>query len=270
MQDELPTNHLLSIQKEMILLKMSAKTSQTVTFLKHPTMFERGCNFPIVRRVTLRRSGKFTVDAMYDESAVESYGYPKGASKAIAQFNINAPADTDCKIRVNVKQDIHGSLTLSSAQMVEEIIEEEPPAPAEEGVETKAAEGDETKVAVDDTPKETVAKKPKLKKTNLEFSIVRPLDWTDAELQKEIEVEVDMSNGDRVVKETADARNELESYIYDMRDKIISESQLASYCTEAEKTTFLPSSNHMKIGCTKMGCSVTLLRIVSTKPAHLQ
>ena len=201
-------------------------------------MFERGCNFPIVRRVTLRRSGKFTVDAMYDESAVESYGYPKGASKAIAQFNINAPADTDCKIRVNVKQDIHGSLTLSSAQMVEEIIEEEPPAPAEEGVETKAAEGDETKVAVDDTPKETVAKKPKLKKTNLEFSIVRPLDWTDAELQKEIEVEVDMSNADRVVKETADARNELESYIYDMRDKIISESQLASYCTEAEKTTF--------------------------------
>ena len=79
-----------------------------------------------------------------------------------------------------------------------------------------------------------------------------------------------MSNADRVVKETADARNELESYIYDMRDKIISESQLASYCTEAEKTTFLPSSNHMKIGCTKMGCSVTLLRIVSTKPAHLQ
>ena len=201
-------------------------------------MFERGCNFPIVRRVTLRRSGKFTVDAMYDESAVESYGYPKGASMAIAQFNINAPADTDCKIRVNVKQDIHGSLTLSSAQMVEEIIEEEPPAPAEEGVETKAAEGDETKVAVDDTPKETVAKKPKLKKTNLEFSIVRPLDWTDAELQKEIEVEVDMSNADRVVKETADARNELESYIYDMRDKIISESQLASYCTEAEKTAF--------------------------------
>ena len=120
-QDELPTNHLLSIQKEMILLKMSAKTSQTVTFLKHPTMFERGCNFPIVRRVTLRRSGKFTVDAH---------------------------ADIDYKIRVNAKQDIHGSLTLSPAQMVEEIIEEEPAAPGER--QTKAAEGDETKVAVDE------------------------------------------------------------------------------------------------------------------------
>jgi heat shock protein 4 len=191
-------------------------------------MFERGCNFPIVRRVTLRRSGKFIVDAMYDDSA-ESFLFPKGASKSIASFHINAPADTDCKIRVNVKQDIHGSLTLSSAQMVEEIIEEEP---AKE--EEAKSEGGEAKA--DDKPKE--AKKPKLKKTNLEFSITRPLDWTQAELQKEIEVEVDMSNADRIVRETSDARNELESYIYDMRDKIISESQLASYCTEAERSAF--------------------------------
>lgn len=195
-------------------------------------MFERGCNFPIVRRVTLRRSGKFTVDAMYDESS-EQYQFPKGTSKGIASFHINAPPDTDCKIRVNVKQDVHGSLTLSSAQMVEEIFEEQP---AEEAVEAKAAgEGEEPKVAVEEKPKD---KKTKLKKTNLEFSVVRPLDWTETEIQKEIEVEVAMANADRVVRETSDARNELESYIYDMRDKIVSESQLASYCTEAEKAAF--------------------------------
>lgn len=204
-------------------------------------MFERGCNFPIVRRVTLRRSGKFTVDAMYDDSA-DSYQFPEGASKAIAAFHINAPADTDCKIRVNVKQDIHGSLTLSSAQMVEEIIEEEP---ADQGVEAKAAEGDgEAKVVADDKPKDKA--KPKLKKTNLEFSIARPLDWTEAEVQKEIEVEVDMANGDRIVRETSDARNELESYIYDLRDKIISESQLAQYCTEAVRTAFSSALESME------------------------
>ena len=91
--------------------------------------------------------------------------------------------------------------------MVEEIIEEEPA--AEEGAEAKVAEeGGEAKG--EDKPKE--AKKAKLKKTNLEFSIVRPLDWTEAELQKEIEVEVEMANADRIVRETADARNELESY----------------------------------------------------------
>lgn len=195
-------------------------------------MFERGCNFPIVRRVTLRRSGMFTVDAMYDDSA-DQYQFPNGSRKAIASFNINAPADTDCKIRVNVKQDIHGSLTLSSAQMVEEIVEDEP---AEEGAEAKSNEGGcENKAAVDEKPKE---KKTKLKKTNLEFSIVRPLDWTEAEIQKEVEIEVAMANADRIVRETSDARNELESYIYDKRDKIISESQLAPFCTESEKAAF--------------------------------
>lgn len=186
-------------------------------------MFERGCNFPIVRRVTLKKNGKFTVSASYDDSS-DKFQYPTGVGKHIATFHINAPVDSDAKIRVNVKQDIHGSLTLSSAQMVEEI--PEPEANAEEGVEVKADE------------KKEEAKKPKLKKTNLEFSISRPLDWTQAEVQREIEVEVDMSNADRVLRETSDARNELESYIYDMRDKIVSESQLASFCTEDEKSAF--------------------------------
>lgn len=195
-------------------------------------MFERGCNFPIVRRVTLKKSGKFTVNASYDDSS-DKFQYPAGVGKHIATFHINAPAGSDAKIRVNVKQDIHGSLTLSSAQMVEEIPEPEA-APAEEGTEVKAEEGAEAKV---DEKKEEV-KKPKLKKTNLEFSISRPLDWTETEVQREIEVEVDMSNADRVIRETADARNELESYIYDMRDKIVSESQLASFCTEDEKSAF--------------------------------
>jgi heat shock protein 4 len=152
-------------------------------------MFERGCNFPIVRRVTLKRSGKFTVDAMYDDSAMD-FQYPEGASKSIATFTINAPADADCKIRVNVKQDIHGSLTLSSAQMVEEIEEEKT-----EGGEGGAGEEGKEKAAADAEPK-----KPKMKKTNLEFTVTRPLEWTEAEIQREIEVEVAMANADRVIR----------------------------------------------------------------------
>lgn len=218
-------------------------SDRTPTPTNQVVMFERGCNFPIVRRVTLRRSGKFVVDAMYDDAA-EQYSFPKGSSKAIASFHIKAPDNVDCKIRVNVKQDIHGSLTLSSAQMVEEVAEEEQPAAAagEGGAEgeAKAAEDGNNGEAAAAAPaaENNTPKKPKLKKTNLEFSIVRPLDWSESEVQKEIEVEVEMSNADRVVRETSDARNELESYIYDMRDKIVSDSQLAPFCTENERSTF--------------------------------
>lgn len=110
--------------------------------------------------------------------------------------------------------------------MVEEIIEEEPES-AEKDEEVKDGE---TKDA------EKPEKKKKIKKTLLEFTESRPIEWTKADIEKAFEAEVAMTNADRIIRETADMRNELESYIYDMRDKIISE--LATYLTEDEKSTF--------------------------------
>jgi heat shock protein 4 len=182
-------------------------------------MFDRGLNFPIVRRVTLRRTGKFVVSASYADTALD-FGLVEGATREIANFNIEAPPGEEKKIRVNVKQDIHGIINLSSAQMVEEVDEEETP-------ENKEAE-----------PKEGEEKKKKLKRTNLEYTVVRPLDWSKEEIVKANEGEVGMANTDRIVSETADMRNELESYIYDMRDKIITDSQLGPYITEDEKNKF--------------------------------
>ena len=182
-------------------------------------MFDRGLNFPIVRRVTLRRNGEFIVTAAYADSGAQ-FGLAEGGQKEIAAFRIKAPPGDDKKVRVNVKQDIHGIINLSSAQMVEEI-EGEDEAMKEEG-----KEGEEPK------------KKKTIKKTNLEFSVSRPLNWTKAEIEAAYEKEVAMANADRIHRETADKRNELESYIYDMRDKIISDSHLAPYATDDEKETF--------------------------------
>jgi heat shock 70kDa protein 4 len=176
-------------------------------------MFDRGLNFPIVRRVTLRRAGQFIVHALYDDAA-QKYGVPKSAA-GIAEFDINMPPGDEKKVRVNVKEDIHGIIHLSSSQMVEELEETEEGATGEDGEARK-----------------------KIKKTNLDCTTRRPLDWTKEEIVKAHEEEVAMANADRIVRETADLRNELESYIYDMRDKIQSDSQLGLYGTEAEKTAF--------------------------------
>lgn len=191
-------------------------------------MFDRGSNFNCVRRVTLRRSGEFMVSASYDESS-SNYDFPEGVNKDIVVFKIKAPKGDENKIRVNVKQDINGCILLSSAQMVEEVIEED----AEMEKEEDAKEGEEAKEG-----EAKPEKKKKIKKTNLEFSESRLLDWTKAELDKAFETEVSMSNVDRIVRETAEMRNELETYIYDMRDKIISESYLAPFASEEEKNKF--------------------------------
>mmetsp|Transcript_2124 Transcript_2124/g.2404 ORF Transcript_2124/g.2404 Transcript_2124/m.2404 type:complete len:809 (+) Transcript_2124:49-2475(+) len=193
-------------------------------------MFDRGSNFNVVRRVTLRRSGEFIVQASYDDSA-SKYGYPEGISKDIVAFKIKAiKGSDDSKIRVNVKQDIHGKILLSSAQMVEEIVEE---AKDEEMKDAEPKEGEEAKK--EDAKPE---KKKKVVKTNLEYKEIRSLEWTESELVAYNEKEVSMSNIDRIVKETSDMRNELESYVYSMRDKIISDRDLASYGTDEEKSEF--------------------------------
>lgn len=186
-------------------------------------MFDRGLNFPIVRRVTLRRSGDFNVTSSYDESALQ-YGLPAEATKDIASFSIKLAADGEKKVRVNVKQDIHGIVHLSSAQMVEEIEEED------EAIEVEMKEGGQEE--------QKQEKKKKIKKTNLEFSQKRPLDWSKEHINKAYEAEVAMANVDRVFRETSDMRNELESYIYDMRDKISSSSHLGDFATDDEKDAF--------------------------------
>merc|ERR1712038_1122245 len=198
-------------------------------------MFDRNSNFNIVRRVTLRRPGEFIVTASYDDKVVEKYGFPEGAGQGIVQFKIKAPEGGDNKVRVNVKQDINGSILLSSAQMIEEIVEEVPveekPSEAKEGEADAPAEESKKE-------EQKVEKKKKTKKTNLEFTETRPLEWTKTELDSFFEKEVAMANVDRVVIETSNMRNELETYVYDMRDKIISENQLKPYATDDERATF--------------------------------
>merc|ERR1712176_1496143 len=111
---------------------------------------------------------------------------------------------------------------------VEEIEEEEAP-PKEE--EKAAEEGKEAE--------QPAEKKKKVKRTNLEYTGSKPLEWTDAEISKFTATETAMRTTDRIVQETSDMRNDLESYIYDMRDKISMDSNLGAYATQAEKDAFM-------------------------------
>ena len=124
--------------------------------------------------------------------------------------------------------------TLSSAQLVEEIMVE--PDKANDGETentTNPTENGEEKISGQEA-----APKKKTKKTNLEFSISRAVQWMKPEIDAAFEVEGSMSNADRIVQETSDKRNELESYLFDMRDKIYSYGSLFAYCNEEEKKKF--------------------------------
>jgi len=229
-------------------------------------MFNPESNQPCVRRVTLRRAGEFEVKASYEGATGDDF--PEGIKTDICSFKIKAPEGADNKIRVNVKQDIHGTILLSSAQMVEEYFEED--VKMDEAKETKedAAATDLKKDETDkkqeadkkkDTDKKNdegkeaeatdpkpVEKKKKIKKTNLEFSESRELAWSEDSINKAHEVEVAMSNIDRIFVETGQLRNDLESYIYDIRDKVSSSSGLGTYASDADKATFTSALEKME------------------------
>jgi heat shock protein 4 len=112
-------------------------------------------------------------------------------------------------------------------------------------------------------------KKKKVKRTNLEYSVNKPLDWSKAELDKYNETEVAMGNQDRIVKETADMRNELETYIYNMRDKIESESQLGAYANQQDKDAFVKKNEEMETWLYEEGFDATK-NVYAAKLAELK
>jgi len=227
-------------------------------------IFDRGSNFNVVKRVTLRRSGTFTIKGSYvpaDEAQKAVLGEGNEMPLDICEFKVEATkSDPPNRVRINVKQDISGILTLSSAQVMEELPPEpaEPPKAPEESekkdgeAETKAADGDtESKDAAeskdddaakndsemkDEAAANPVAPKKKYKKCNVPFSVNTFMRFSKVQLDTVVENEVAMANADRVAQETSDKRNELESYLYAMRDKIIGE--LKDYCDEADATKF--------------------------------
>jgi len=228
-------------------------------------MFDPSSNQPCVRRVTLTRAGEFEVTASYEGNAEE--GFPEGIKKEICSFKIKAPEGAENKVRVNVKQDIHGSILLSSAQMVEQITEEdekkEESKDTEEGPEKKEGEKKEGEKKVEKkkedegTDPKPAEKKKKIKKTNLEFSEMRDLDWSEASINQAHEVEVSMSNVDRIFIETGKLRNDLESYIYDYRDKVSSSSGLGMYANEKDRAAFTSALEKMENWLYEDGYDVT-------------
>ena len=138
--------------------------------------------------------------------------------------------------------------TLSSAQLVEEIMVE--PDKANDGETentTNPTENGEEKISGQEA-----APKKKTKKTNLEFSISRAVQWMKPEIDAAFEVEGSMSNADRIVQETSDKRNELESYLFDMRDKIYSYGSLLLIVMKRKRKSFPRLLKPLKIGYKRM------------------
>lgn len=199
-------------------------------------MFKKNDETPKIRRVTFKRADPFTITARYDDAAAADL--PPGVDHFIGTFTVQPAESEACvpNIRVNIKHDQHGLLKCVSAQQMEEIKEEnkdEAPAEGKDG-EDKDAEG-KAEPPTEGKDAEGAAEPPKKKRyRKVPVSVGATLPgMVVEELTAARETEAAMAAQDKLIEETNDAKNEVETHIYATRDKMFEE--FAPFCTDAEK-----------------------------------
>lgn len=207
---------------------VSSTATSAVVFKKHEAS-------PNAKKVTFRRSEPFSVTAAYDDAALPDL--PPNSNPTIRNFRVEVPSDlppseSTPKIRVHVKHTLHGMVAVSSAQLMEEIKEAEPTAPAPEG-EAAGGEEKETKEGEAKDGAEEPPKKKRFKKVDLAVT-ASEVGMSAARLQSATELEVKMAHQDKVIEETNAAKNEVEAYVYSQRDALVGD--LKPFCTDEEKS----------------------------------
>jgi len=213
-------------------------------------IMQEGDETPKTRRVTFRRRESFDIVASYADESV----LPYGASKEVATFRVSAPpnakdVDEAPKIRVNFRHNINGVFEMLSAQYLEAVEPKpEPPKSADESKgkaaedSTPAADGNEEKAAGknEEAPApEKEPEKPK-KKTykRIELNIIS--DYSGGLKADQIQScktrEQTYSEADTILEQTSAVRNELETYIYSIRDRI--DGALRDFVTDEERESF--------------------------------
>ncbi|KAK9955904.1 hypothetical protein ABG768_015746 [Culter alburnus] len=231
-------------------------------------VFPKNHAAPFSKVLTFFRKEPFSLEAYYSNPKELPYPDP-----TIGQFNVQKvvpqPSGESAKVKVKVRVNVHGVFSVSSASLVEVVKTAE----GEEPMETDTpAKEDENKMHVDqeaqkaqgDEPKEQAekksdtedmetspednkqekkneppqAKKAKVKTKTVDLPIENSLHWQLASdmLNLFMENEGKMIMQDKLEKERNDAKNCVEEYVYEMRDKL--HGVLKNFVSEADRHSF--------------------------------
>uniref|UniRef100_UPI003AAFA91A heat shock 70 kDa protein 4a isoform X2 n=1 Tax=Centroberyx gerrardi TaxID=166262 RepID=UPI003AAFA91A len=203
-------------------------------------VFPKNHAAPFSKVLTFYRREAFSLEAYYNNP--KDLPHP---SPTIGQFmiqNVVAQASGESsKVKVKVRVNVHGVFSVSSASLVEvlKLAEgEEPMETDQTGKEEEVYKKPETEEMEKKTDQPPQAKKPKVKTKTVDLPIENNLHWQLANemLNLFVENEGKMIMQDKLEKERNDAKNNVEEYVYDMRDKL--HGVLEKFVSEADRDTF--------------------------------
>ncbi|KAF3392121.1 Heat shock protein hsp88 [Talaromyces pinophilus] len=188
------------------------------------TVFNKGNVLPSTKILTFYRRQPFDLEARY----VKPEALPGKVNPWIGRFSVKgvqAQADNDfmiCKLKARLN--LHGILNVESGYYVEDVEVEEPVE------EDEKKDGDA--MDTDAGEKKTRKVKKQVRKGDLPIS-AGTTGLEEATKSAWTEKENAMTMEDKLVADTDEKKNELESYIYELRDKI--ETTYAEFSSEDEK-----------------------------------
>ncbi|KAI1470478.1 heat shock protein Hsp88 [Daldinia caldariorum] len=196
------------------------------------TVFNRGNVLPSTKILTFYRKQPFDLEARYANPEL----LPGKMSPFIGRFSVKgvkADPKTEfmiCKLKARVN--IHGVLNVENGYYVEE-------QEVEEEVKDEKDEGDKKDPDAMETDDKKGDEKPKIRKVKKQvrkgdLPIVAGTTSLDESTKNSLaEKEAAMAMEDKLVADTEEKKNELETYIYDLRNKL--DDQYADFASEEEK-----------------------------------
>ncbi|KAI1330852.1 heat shock protein Hsp88 [Xylariaceae sp. FL0255] len=193
------------------------------------TVFNKGNVLPSTKILTFYRKQPFDLEARYSKPG----DLPGKIAPFIGRFSVKgvkADPKTEfmiCKLKARVN--IHGVLNVESGYYVED-------QEVEEEIKEEKKEGDADAMDTDEKKDDSKPKTRKVKKQVRKGDLPISAGTTSLDVNAKnalYEKEAAMIMEDKLVADTEEKKNELETYIYDMRNKI--DDQYADFASEEEK-----------------------------------
>nr|UNE55961.1 heat shock 70 kDa protein cognate 4 [Paroster macrosturtensis] len=207
---------------------------------------------PFSKMLTFYRREPFQLRAFYGSDIP----YP---DRMIGQWLVKdikpTPDGESQKIKVKVRINIHGLFNVASASLYErkDTLEEDGPDNNVENNSEGEKQNESTPMneATEDNTEGSDKKDKDKKKKQLVKAIELPIEcatagFSQVTLNSYIEEECKMIAADRQEKERADARNALEEYVYELRGKLSSEDELATFVTDSDRSSLISQLDQME------------------------
>ncbi|XP_013872294.1 heat shock 70 kDa protein 4a isoform X2 [Austrofundulus limnaeus] len=201
-------------------------------------VFPKNHPAPFSKVLTFYRKEPFTLEAYYTNP--KEIPYPNVTiGQFLVQNVVPQASGESTKVKVKVRVNVHGVFSVSSASLVEivKVAEGEEPMETDQTVkEEEMSTGEAKEEKKSDQPPQ--AKKAKVKTKTVDLPIESKLQWQlpSDELNVFVENEGKMIMQDKLEKERNDAKNNVEEYVYDMRDKL--HGVLEKFVNEADRDLF--------------------------------